>query len=255
MGALSQEKDESRVSKLAWFGGITLLFVTLIIPIQFDKEWRTVGWTLEGAALLWLTRRVPHEGLRAWGLALLAICFARLAVNPSVLSYHPRSQAPLLNWYLWVYGIAVISNYMSAWFMRENRRFLDMEMPPILNAAGTILAFLLLNIEIADYFSTGSAITFNFSGSLAQDMAYSLSWALFAIVMLMVGIRQTSKGARYASLALLMVTILKVFLHDLWRLGQLYRVASFVGLAVILILVSFVYQKFRGKEEKAGGVS
>src|SRR5262249_12140471 len=65
LGVMDHQKDETRISKLAWFGGITLLFVTLIIPIQFDKEWLTVGWTLEGAALLWLFRRVPHEGLKA----------------------------------------------------------------------------------------------------------------------------------------------------------------------------------------------
>jgi len=251
--AAQEEKDELRISKLAWFGGITLFFVTLIIPIHFDKEWLTVGWTVEGAALLWLYRRVPHEGLKAWGLMLLAICFARLAMNPAVLEYHPRSGTPILNWYLWVYGVAVISYYLAAWFIRSSRRFLDTDMPPVLNSAGTILAFLLVNIEIADYFSAGNVITFNFSGSLAQDMAYSLSWALFAILMLVVGIQQTSKGARYASLALLMATIFKVFMHDLWRLGQLYRVASFVGLAVILILVSFLYQKFLGKDEKTGG--
>lgn len=31
---------------------------------------------------------------------------------------------------------------------------------------------------------------------------------------------------------------------DLWRLGRLYRVASFVGLAAVLILGSFPYQRF-----------
>ncbi len=35
------------------------------------------------------------------------------------------------------------------------------------------------------------------------------------------------------------------------RLGQLYRVASFIGLAAVLILVSFLYQRFMtGKDEE-----
>ena len=33
---------------------------------------------------------------------------------------------------------------------------------PWLNGMGAVLAFLLLNIEIADYFSTGSTLTFQF---------------------------------------------------------------------------------------------
>ena len=54
---------------------------------------------------------------------------------------------------------------------------------------GTVLAFLLLNIEIADYFSApGSTLTFQFSGSFARDMTYSIAWALFALALLVYGI-------------------------------------------------------------------
>ena len=120
---------------------------------------------------------------------------------------------------------------------------------PILNVLGGILLFLLMHIEIADFFSTGTAITFIFSGNLAQDMAYSIGWGLFAIATLITGIRTNSKGARYSSLALLIITIFKVFLHDLWRLGGLFRVGSFIGLAVGLMLVSFIYQRFLSKEK------
>jgi uncharacterized membrane protein len=46
------------------------------------------------------------------------------------------------------------------------------------------------------------------------------------------------------SLAFLLLTIGKVFLHDLGELEDLYRVASLVGLALSLILVSLTYQRF-----------
>ena len=42
--------------------------------------------------------------------------------------------------------------------------------PWVLYSLGTILAFLLLNIEIADYFSIGPTLTFSFSGNFARDM-------------------------------------------------------------------------------------
>jgi uncharacterized membrane protein len=47
---------------------------------------------------------------------------------------------------------------------------------------------------------------------------------------------------------LLATTLVKLFLHDLWRLGGLYRIGSLVGLAVVLILVSFIYQRFLSAE-------
>ena len=46
--------NAARLAQLAWFGGVALLFVTLIFPIQFEKQWLSVAWALEGAALCWL---------------------------------------------------------------------------------------------------------------------------------------------------------------------------------------------------------
>jgi uncharacterized membrane protein len=47
-----------------------------------------------------------------------------------------------------------------------------------------------------------------------------------------------------AAILLLLVTVLKAFLHDLGRLGGLYLVGSFVGLAVCLTLVALALQRF-----------
>jgi uncharacterized membrane protein len=108
-----------------------------------------------------------------------------------------------------------------------------------------VLLFLLLNIEIADCFSTGPALAFNLlHGNLAQDLSYTLGWALFAVVMLAAGIVAGNRMTRVAAILLLTVTILKAFLHDLARLAGLYRIASFVGLALSLALVAVVLQKF-----------
>ena len=47
------------------------------------------------------------------------------------------------------------------------------------------------------------------------------------------------------------MTLLKLFLHDLAQLAQLYRIGAFIGVAVIAMLASFLYQKFfsAGKKE------
>ena len=243
----------ARNSRLALFGGAALFFITLIFPIQFDREWITVGWALEGAALCWLFRRVPHPGLRIAGIALLAVVFARLSLNPAVLSYHPHSAMPIFNWYLYTYGTAIVCMFAAAQLLAAPRHVvLGHNARPLLFAFGTILAFLLLNIEIADFFSSpGSvALTFQFSGNFARDMSYSIAWAIFALLLLIIGIRQKLKPVRYASLVLLGVTILKLFLHDLSQLEQLYRIAAFIIVAIIAMLASFLYQRFLGISPK-----
>ncbi len=238
---LVRRQSDRRLSQLAWFGGATLFFVTLIFPIQFERQWITIGWALEGVALLWLFHRVPHDGLRIVGVALLGVAFVRLALNPSVLDYHPRAATAIWNWYLYAYGIVTVCLFVGArltagWW----------KAPTLLATLGTVLAFLLLNIEIADYFTPEATrvLTFQFSGNLARDMTYSIAWALFALGMLVAGIAKKRRPPRYAALALLCVTVLKLFFHDLAHLNQLYRIGASVGVAVILLVASLLYQKF-----------
>ena len=236
-----------RNAVLAWFGGVALFFITLIFPIQFERQWITVAWALEGAALCWFFHRVPHPGLRVAGVGLLAVAFARLALNPEVLRYHPRSTTPILNWYLYSYGLTTAALFCAAKLLVPPRdRIGTLNAPALLNTLGVILAFLLLNLEIADYFTTVGepSLVFRFSGNFARDMTYTIAWALFALGLLVVGIWRQLRAARYAGLALLSVTLLKLFLHDLARLNQLYRIGALAAVAVIAIFASFLYQKF-----------
>jgi hypothetical protein len=234
------------LTQLAWFGGVGLFFITLIFPVQFDRQWITIGWALEGAALLWLFHRVPHPGLRLTGLGLLIVAFARLAFNPAVFEYHQRSATPIFNWYLYTYGIATVALFLGARLLAPPRHLvLKSNAQAILGTLGTVLAFLLLNIEIADYFSeVGSTLTFQFRGNFARDMTYSIAWALFALGLLVYGIWKKIPAARYAAMALLCVTLVKLFFHDLARLGQLYRIGALGGVAIVAMLASFAYQKF-----------
>ena len=237
----------ARNAQLALFGGATLFFITLIFPIEFERQWITVGWALEGAALCWLFRRVPHPGLRLAGVALLVVVFMRLALNPAVLSYHPRAAFPIFNWYLYTYGIATICVFAAARFLvPPHNRVLGYNALPLLYTLGTVLSFLIVNIEIADYFSTPgtAALTFRFSGNFARDMSYSIAWGLFALLLLIIGMRKRTAPARYAGLGLLGITVVKLFFHDLSQLDQLYRIGAFIVVAVIAIVASFLYQRF-----------
>ncbi len=236
-------------ARLAWQGGALLLFVSLVFPFQFEREWITLGWALEGLALLALFHRVPHRGLRVAAVLLLAAAFVRLACNPAVFEYHKRAGTLIWNWYLYAYGITTACLLGGAAIFGARRETVPERVAPaFLCSLGTILAFLLLNLEIADYFSIGPTLTFSFSGNFARDMTYSIAWALFALGLILAGMRIRQKAARYAGVALLGVTLAKLFLHDLNDLDQLYRIGAFVGVALILIAASFIYQRFLAPE-------
>jgi hypothetical protein len=214
---------------LPYVGAAALAYFTVAIPLQFEDGGIAVGLALEAAALIWLFRRVPHRGLVAWSAALAAIVLLGFAGSFDVASYGV------------VYTVCAAAMYAATWLAPQSESLARR----VFAIAGTAELFLLLNVTIADYYSPGAAIAFNFfSSSLAQDLTYTMGWALFALTLLVAGIILGLRGARVAALGLLLVTILKCFLHDLARLGGLYRVASLFGLAVSLVLVGLMLQKF-----------
>jgi len=239
--------DDVQRGKLAWFGGVALFFITLIFPIQFDRHWLTVSWALEGALLLWLYRRVTHPGLQLTGLLLLGVTFVRLTLNSAVFIDYPRGTHVLLNWHLYTYGIVAAAQFFGArWFTDPEEIHRDFPARGILLGFGAVLLFLLMNIEIADFFTPPGdrCVAFNFGINFARDMTYSIAWGLFALGLLGMGIWHRARPARYAAIALLVLTLLKLFLHDLAAIGSIFRIGALIGVALIAFVASFLYQQF-----------
>ena len=73
----------------------------------------------------------------------------------------------------------------------------------------------------------------------------TLSWSLEGIVLLAAGFAARERMLRLSGLTLLLLCIGKVFFFDLRNLETMYRILSFIGLGVVLLLVSWIYTRFR----------
>jgi uncharacterized membrane protein len=249
-------EDPLRKSNLAWFLGVALAFATVAIPLQLEKEWITLGWALEGLAVTALWKRLDHPGLKYVGLALLAGVTIRLVANEAVLGYYPRPSWRIVNWLLYTYLVPAAALVGTAMILRDEEvsrarpweRGLYGRGAPVAAIAAGIAAiavvFVWINLAIADWYSTGPSLLVSFERMPARDLATSIAWALYALLLLAVGVRGRSRGLRWISLGLMMVTVVKVFLYDLGELEDLYRVASLLGLAISLIAISLAYQRF-----------
>jgi uncharacterized membrane protein len=239
---------ERDLARLAIVAGSALAFATVAIPLQLKHQWITIGWALEGAALAWLYRRIPHRGLLYAATALLSVVFARLALNPAVFVYEPRGMR-VFNWYLYAYLVCSVAIFVAAWWLsRTDDRLFPTEervrASRLLPPAGVLLLFILLNIEIADFYAVGPEITFRFGVSIAQDLTYTIGWLIFGLGMLAAGIYLHNRPGRVAAVVFIAVTTFKAFLYDMSSLEGLPQVASFAGLAVSLALVALALQKF-----------
>jgi uncharacterized membrane protein len=242
-----QPAGERDLGRLALVAGAALGFLTVAIPLQLREQWITIGWALEGAAVAWLFRRIPHRGLLYAATALLGAVFVRLVMNPEVLRYEPAGSIRIFNWYLYAYATCAAAMFLAAWWLAKTDDRLLPALPRarhIMAAAGGVVLFVLLNIEIADFYADGPDEMFRFGVSIAQDLTYTIGWLVFGLLTLAAGIVLNARAARVAAVVLVTVTTLKCFLYDLGSLGGLARVGAFVGLALSLILVSLALQKY-----------
>ena len=236
-----------RLDFLALFAAIALGFVALAIPLQLERQWIGVAWALQALAVWWLFGKLPHPGLKLFGALLYACVGVRLLLNPEVLGYEPRG-LPIVNWLLYTYGVPAASCLVGAALLRRRA---ETRLAPAVSLLGLLLVFALINLEIVDYFSEGARVALRFARHMERDLTMSLAWGLYALVLLVLGMWRRAQSLRLLSLGFLLLTIAKVFLFDLANLAGIYRILSFLGLGVSLIVVSLLYQRFVFKEPRA----
>lgn len=81
----------------------------------------------------------------------------------------------------------------------------------------------------------------------ARDFSISAIWLFYSLMLLVVGVLVKYKPIRLSALVFFAVTILKVFLLDSSNLSQMYRIIAFIGLGTILLVVAYIYQRYKAQ--------
>ncbi|WP_298715867.1 DUF2339 domain-containing protein [Chitinophaga sp.] len=81
--------------------------------------------------------------------------------------------------------------------------------------------------------------------STVHRTGYALLWGLFAFGLMFMGLRMKSRDLRIVAIAVFAVTLLKLFLFDLRGLGEGGKIAAFISLGILLLLISFMYQRLK----------
>jgi uncharacterized membrane protein len=86
---------------------------------------------------------------------------------------------------------------------------------------------------------------FGFTGRQQGQLGLSALWAVAGVAALVAGLRRDVADLRRGALALLALTIAKVFLYDLATLTSVWRISSFLALGLLLLGAAFAYQRLR----------
>jgi hypothetical protein len=79
----------------------------------------------------------------------------------------------------------------------------------------------------------------------SHKAGYPILWGVCAFILVMLGIRNQEKTYRIQAFAVFALIILKLFLFDVWNMSEGGRIAAFVFLGIVLLVVSFLYQKLK----------
>ncbi len=81
------------------------------------------------------------------------------------------------------------------------------------------------------------------NAAMARQTGLSIYWGLYGIALVGIGFVWRLAPSRYAGLALLAITLLKVVVIDMSDVQYIYRVASFMGVGLLFVLTSIGYAK------------
>jgi uncharacterized membrane protein len=234
---------------------------TVAVALKFSGPWLIVALAAEAAGLAYLGLRTGRGWLRAAGLALgfvaTLLAAERLAAPASVSAwpfFNPRTLTAL-------FVVAML--LLTAALHRRAPSPSDAHGTTIatLVVVANLLVLAVLSSEIAAFYAARAWVLGEVGGSagstwLAHQLTLSLVWAAYAVALVAIGLRWRYRPIRYLAIAVFAVTMVKVFFVDLARLDRVYRMLSVIGLGLLLLIASYLYQRLRlleASDEPSGG--
>lgn len=78
-----------------------------------------------------------------------------------------------------------------------------------------------------------------------HKIGFPILWGIAAFILIALGLKTKKRHLRIISLTLLLVTLLKLFIFDIRGISEGGKIAAFISLGVLLLVVSFMYQRLK----------
>jgi uncharacterized membrane protein len=202
------------------------------LALALDGPALVAGWSAEGVLLGWVAARTGDRRGFIGSAVFLALAAGHVLVEeapPRALVYGIDSLASaVVGLVIVIAAIAVVSTFLR-----------DDEARVVRGIAAVFAVYL------------GSVVVVQLAGSdpeqatQTSQLALSAFWAVLGFGALVAGLLRDVRMLRLAGLGLLALAVGKVFIVDLAALESIWRVASFLGLGLLLLAGAFAYQRVR----------
>ena len=79
----------------------------------------------------------------------------------------------------------------------------------------------------------------------SDKLALSILWGIYALFMVGLGLWKQQQHLRIAGMVLFGITLIKLFFYDIAHLDTIAKTVVLVSLGILLLLISFLYNKYR----------
>jgi uncharacterized membrane protein len=246
---IKQIKTETDAT-IVTYASASVIFTVIATFIILEQRWIMPALAAEMAALGWigLSMNLPILRKGAYALGLIVLILFGHDVN---FQFEPFQKfIPVLNSRFLVCAFVVTCFYIFLYITALYRENLDREEYIVSKTVFVItqaLSLILLSYEIHDSFLSSSPrhVMEWTDPNYAYQLSLSVLWAFYASILTGIGIVKRIRGVRMMGILLLGITILKVFLMDLSALETFYRIISFIILGLLLLAVSYGYNRFK----------
>ena len=182
--------------------------------------------------LLTFYKRVTIDNNLAYYLLMCFVSMMTLAVQAVVVSTPIHGIATIAVQWLNVMAVAATLTFTARQYYQANWQG-ERWMTIVLNVLATVAVvssarLLLLQAGVTD-FSAG----------------LSLSLAVAGFAQMLLGMRLHHKDLRIVSLFTLGLVLLKLVLNDLWSMSPVGKIITFIVLGLLLLVLSFLYQRLK----------
>ncbi|MCW3111526.1 MAG: hypothetical protein JWQ09_6032 [Segetibacter sp.] len=231
--------------------GVNLYFYTYQ-SLDVPNTWHQLISFLFTALLLFILARYQLSVNTIWWILLIAACIVLYLFsigyvihlrNGVLQDVYPAVQL----WIHWLADIVLLYLvYRAITLYRENN--------PDLRSTANLFIWL-INIVLIAFFSVECMHIYIYLTASIQPITTSIQqyskagltivWAICSFAIMWQGMKHRYKILRIVSLVLFSVALIKLFLFDIRNISEGGKIAAFIMLGILLLIISFMYQKLK----------
>ena len=217
-----------RIFKQIWLINYTALFFTILSFVNF--KWirnKYLGFANVGINLITVLTMLTTS-------LYLCVELREAYILQTDAEYFNRGMMYHFIRYI-TYGFLAALVYATYSYLKDN--LLELRLTQFLGIFIHAVVLVVISYELVHWMEI-------LGSNQSDKLALSILWGLYALLLVVLGIWKKEKLLRLAGIGLFAITLVKLFFYDIAHLNTISKTIVLVSLGVLLLIISFLYNKY-----------